>query len=155
MYGFILKSEFPRILRQFIRDHGAPSILRRDNATEEKSEEVNEITNEAYIKNSFSEPYYPNQNPVEGGAIRYLKDATHVLLDRTGAPENTWYFACKYICDIHDRTSDPKLPGKVTPYQMGTGITPDISAWLQFTFWEAVLYLDTEVKWPRSKECPG
>ena len=51
-------------------------------------------------------------------------------MDRIGAPDVSWYFACKHICDIHDRSSDPKLPNKVTPYQMGTGITPDISAWL-------------------------
>jgi hypothetical protein len=51
-----------------------------------------------------------------------------MLMDSIGAPDVAWYFACKSICDIHYRTSDPKLPNKVTPYQMGTGITPDISA---------------------------
>ena len=91
-------------------------ILYGDNAIEEKSETVNEIMNEAYTKNSFSEPYYPNQNPVEGGTIRYLKDATYVLMDRTGAPDVMWYFASKYLYDIQDRTSDPKLPNKVTLY---------------------------------------
>lgn len=70
-------------------------------------------------------------------------------MDRTGAPDVTWYFACKYICEIHNRTSDPKLPNRITPYQMGTEITPDISAWLQFMSWEAVLYSDMEEKWPR------
>jgi hypothetical protein len=56
VYGFHSKGEFPRILRTFIRDVGAPSILRRDNAKEENSEEVARITNDAYIKDQFSEP---------------------------------------------------------------------------------------------------
>ena len=37
---------------------------------------------------------------------------------------------------------------------MGTGITPNISAWLQFMFWEAIFYLDMEETWPRSEERP-
>ena len=35
------------------------------------------------------------------------------------------------------------------------GSTVDISAFLQFTFWQRVLYLDHEEPWPHSKERPG
>jgi hypothetical protein len=38
---------------------------------------------------------------------------------------------------------------------MCTGVTPDISAYLQFTFWEAILFLDSEESWPHTKEHPG
>ena len=40
----------------------------------------------------------------------------------------------------------------MTPLQFQQGITPDISAFLQFTFWQPVLYLDHESTWPASKE---
>ena len=38
---------------------------------------------------------------------------------------------------------------------MRPGITKDISAWLQFSFWQAVLYLDHKETWPASKERAG
>src|SRR5210317_834891 len=114
--GFRGKGEFPGLYRDFIRKHGAPSILRRDNAKEEASIEVDEIQRELYIKDQWSEPFYPNQNPVEGKGIRWLKSASHVLMDRTGAPPQTWYFAIMYLCEVHERTADPSLPGQVTPF---------------------------------------
>ena len=75
------------VYRDFIRDHGAPSALRRDNAKEEQSEEVKEINREFMIKDQMTEAYHPQQNPVESNAIRYLKAQIHVLMDRTGAPD--------------------------------------------------------------------
>jgi len=116
---------------------------------------VEAIHRELYIKDQFSEPYYPNQNPVELNMIRYLKQTSHVLMDKTGAPPRTWYYAICYLAEIHNRTADPKLPNSITPYQMRHGVTPDISAYLQFIFWERVLYLDTEETWPNCKERPG
>src|SRR5688572_22243515 len=40
----------------------------------------------------------------------------------------------------------------MTPIQYRKGVTPDISAFLQFTFWQPILYLDHESHWPESKE---
>ena len=89
VYGFHSKGEFPKTLRDFIREIGAPSILCRDNAKEEQSNEVLQITQKAYIKDQYSEPYYPNQNPEESCAIRYLKNQSYILLDTTRAPDST------------------------------------------------------------------
>ena len=47
------------------------------------------------------------------------------------------------------------LPNKMPPLQMRTGVTQDISAWLQFTFWQPVLFLDVENSWPSTKERSG
>jgi hypothetical protein len=69
IYGFHKKGEFPRTLCEFIKKVGTPSILRRDNTKEEQSEEVLQITREAYIKDQYIEPYYPNQSPVESCVI--------------------------------------------------------------------------------------
>ena len=92
--------EFPQKYRDFIRDHGAPSALRRDNAQEECSEEVDKIHQELFIKDQFSEPGMQQQNPVESCGVRYIKQHVHVLLDRTGAPDAAWYHGSKYLADV-------------------------------------------------------
>src|SRR5687767_11012289 len=43
LYGIKSKGEFPRVYRDYIRDHGAPSALRRDKAKEEQSEVIKDI----------------------------------------------------------------------------------------------------------------
>ena len=43
----------------------------------------------------------------------------------------------------------------MTSLQYKTGVTPDISVYLQFTFWQPILYLDHESNWPSSKERSG
>lgn len=60
--------------------------------------------------------------------------------------------AAKYIVDINNICSDASLPNRITPLQYQKGVTPDISAYLQFSFWQPVLYLDHEETWPSSKE---
>ena len=85
IYGIKSKGEFPQAYRDFIRDHGAPSALRRDNAKEEQSELVKDINREFMVKDQYTEPYHPQQNPVESSAIRYIKSQVSVLLDRIGA----------------------------------------------------------------------
>ena len=155
IYGFRKKGEFPKLYRDFIREHGAPSTLRRDNAREEQSEEVLEINREMLIKDKFTEPYNPQQNPVESSAIRYIKEQVLKVLDITGAPESTWFFAAQYVSDIHNICSDDSLPDEMTPLQYLEGSTPDISAYLQFTFWQPVLFLDHEALWPSTNERSG
>ena len=63
--------------------------------------------------------------------------------------------AAQYVAAIHKICSDPRLPDEMTPLQYLKGVTPDISAYLQFTFWQPVLYLDHEAEWPSSKERSG
>lgn len=74
------------------------------------------------------------------------------VLDRTGAPNTLRFMAAQYVADVHNICLDPALPDKMTLLQYQLGITPDISAYLQFTFWQPVLYLDHESEWPASKE---
>ena len=72
--------------REFCRDHGVPSALRRDNAGEGHNGKLIDFNREFLVKDEFSEPYNQQQNVVESGGIRWLKSAIHVLLDMTGAP---------------------------------------------------------------------
>ena len=153
VYGIKSKGDFPSTYRDFIREQGAPSILRRDNAKEEASEEVTELNRTLIVKDEFSEPYNQQQNPVELHAVRWLKQSTHVLLDKTGAPDTARYLASKYLSDVHEICYDSQLG--MTPLQKRTGVTPDISAFLQHAFWDPVLYYDQEESWPSSKERSG
>jgi hypothetical protein len=77
--GIKSKGEFPRVYKDFIREHGAPSALRRDNAKEEQSEDVKDINREYMIKDQYTEPYHPQQNLVESSAIRYIKKDKFIL----------------------------------------------------------------------------
>ena len=107
--------------RDFIREKSVPSSLRRDDAQEEKSSWVEDIQRSLYMKDEFSKAYNLQQNPVEGRAIWWLKQASHALIGRTGALDTAWYLAVKYLADVHNITYDKTLG--TTPYQMRHGIT--------------------------------
>jgi len=81
VYRMRSKSNFPEVYRDFIREHGCPSALRRDKAKEEQIEEIMKIHRELFIKDKFTEPYNLQQNPVELRAIKYLMKYSHTLLD--------------------------------------------------------------------------
>ena len=80
-YGFKSKAKFPKLYQDFCCNQGAPSILRRDNAKEENSAEVEAVQWDMLVKDEFSELYFQHQNPVEGGAIKPLKASVHTLLN--------------------------------------------------------------------------
>jgi len=152
-FGITSKGDFPKTYQDFLRIQGAPSILRRDRAWEEDSEDVTEIQRSIISKDQFSEPYHQHQNPVEGGANKWLKKAVHTLLDRVGAPDPLWYLALLYLVYVWNHTWHSEL--NMTPHRFRHGVTPDISSMLQFNFYKPVLYYDHEESWPSSKERSG
>ena len=139
--------------KDFIREQGAPSILCRDNAKEQDSEALTDLHRQLLIKDEYSEVEHQHQNPVEGCAISWLKGAVHRLMDRVGAPDTMWFAAMHYLVDVWNHTWHPTL--KMTPHQKRHGTCPDISAFLQFSFWEPILYLDHEKSWSSSRERAG
>ena len=153
--GFQSKGEFPNLYKDFMRKHGVPSVLRRDNSKEQCSEAIAEINRERGVKDEFSEPYNPQQNPVELNAIKFIKESVIKLLTSTGAPIGLWYFAAKLVVEVYNFCSNPHLPDGMSPIQYLKGETPDISAYLQFTFYQRVLYYDHENSFPVSKERSG
>ena len=153
--GLKQKSQFPDLYLDFMRKWGVPKSLRRDNALEQCSEQVTEINRERGVKDTYSEPYNPQQNPVELNAVKFVKEGTIRLLTMTGAPIVLWYFAAMLVISIHNICSNPLLPDEMSPLQYLRGETPDISAYLQYTFYQRVLYLDHEGSFPESKERSG
>ena len=75
------------------------------------------------------------------------------MMNRLGVPAPLWFYMLKYLSDIHNICADKTLNWQ-TPLSVRTGVTPDISADIQFQFWQKLLVLDTEEKWPASKEKP-
>ena len=74
----------------------------------------------------------------------------------TGAPEWTWFHAIVYLADIHNHTWNEEK--QCIPATARDGKTKDISRFLQFYFFERVLYLDADDKLPnalKSTERPG
>jgi len=154
VYPMKSESQGPHAYEDFIRDQGCPTLLRRDNAKMEKSEDFLNICRQFGIGDGFTEPHHPHQNPAENRAIKWIKHHSEVVMNKTGAPPYVWPDCAKWIADIHNVVADESL-GYRTPYEKRHGVTPDVSAYMLFTFWEKILYHDTEQSYPDSKEVPG
>ena len=75
-------------------------------------------------------------------------------MNASGAPPNLWVDCLEWISQIHNLTANEGLANR-TPYEKRHGSTPDISAYILFTFWEKILYLETANSYPDSRELPG
>lgn len=142
--------------QDFCRKQGVPSILKQDQAGNQKSKAVTNFNCEHLVKDVFSEAFHQHQNPVKSGAICWLKSSLKILLNMTGAPEWLWFHALQYLADVHNHTwNDEK---QHIPATACDGRIKDISCFLQFYFFERVLYLDCNNRLPnalKSTERPG
>ena len=57
--GMKIESEFPDVYLNFIKQHGIPSALRRDNAKSEMSQCVQKIHRDLVIADQWTEPHSP------------------------------------------------------------------------------------------------
>ena len=154
VYGMNSKSEMPLTYQDFMQDQGIPACLHSDGAAEQKSEKVKSLNREYLVKESYSEPYNPWQNPVETQCIKWLKKTAHLMMDRVGATEFVWLDAMIYVALVNDWTAD-ELLGWITPFEKWYGYTPDISALLSFHFFEKVFYLECDEQFPSSNDKAG
>ncbi len=127
--------------------------MHRDLAPEQKVEEITKLNRDMMVKDTFSEAGSPNQNPSEALGVKPLKLGTEMIINRTGAPPSFWPWIVRYIAGVNNHCASPMLNWK-TPISQHHGYTPDISAYLQFQFWERIWYRSDE-KYPDSKEKPG
>jgi hypothetical protein len=107
--GMKSKSEMPQAYKDFIWAEGAPSILWRDNLQIQSGMRTTKLNRKYFIKDKFTKLGHPQQNPTELRAVKFLKDHSQVLMDRTGAPENLWLLACEYIADVHNVCADETI----------------------------------------------
>ena len=152
--GMNTKGDFPEAYQDFMRRRGIPHTLRRDNAKEETSEEVQKLHRDYVVADEFTEPHSPWQNPAEGGGVRFLKAHAEVLMNRSGAPDYLWFLCHEYICAVHECCANEHINWE-TPLQKSGEGTPDISHIMQFRWYEPVYYYNPNTSHPKTKEEPG
>ena len=121
-----------------------------DSAKTEISNKVMDILRAYHISNWHSEPYHQNQNPAEW-RYRTIKSWTSTVMNRSGAPANCWLLCCIYVCYLLIQLACTTLDGKI-PLLAFTGITPDISIILLFTFYQPVFYATYDQHFPSASE---
>ena len=102
------------------------------------------------LSNWHSEPYHQNQNAAEW-RYRCIKSWTHTVVNRSGAPANWWLLCLIYVCCLLNHIACSALDGKI-PLLALTGITPDISIILLFTFYQPAFYATYDQNFPSESE---
>lgn len=149
------ESDGPKALDDFGREEGIPMIIRSDNSKMQRyGTQFLSRLREWLCGAEYTEPHHPWQNPAELKAAKWLKQGIRTIRARTGAPKHIWLYIGKYMAAIHNVTADETLDWN-TPWSKRKGETPDISAYLQFRFYERIYYLDPEEKFPGTREKPG
>ena len=72
-------------------------------------------------------------------------------MNRSGAPANCWLLCLIYVCYLLNHITRTALDGKL-PLLALTGITPDISIILLFTFYQPVFYATYDQNFPSESE---
>ena len=124
--------------------------LLSDSAKTEIFNKVMDTLRAYHISNWHSEPYHQNQNPAEW-RYRTIKSWTNTAMNRSGAPANCWLLCLIYVCYLLNHIACTALDGKI-PLLALTGITPDISIILFFTFYQPVFYATYGQKFPSESE---
>jgi hypothetical protein len=146
VYGMRTDGDFASTLEDNIRKRGAMDLLISDRAQAEISDKVKDILRALFIDDWQSEPHHQHQNFAERKYAE-LKTRTNLVLNKTGAPANTWLLCMQYIAYVLNRTSVRSLQWK-TPLEMLTGSTTDISPMLHFHFWEPVFFTKVDSSFP-------
>jgi len=92
------------------------------------------------------EPFSPWQNKAESG-IRIIKAKWKRLMITRKVPKRLWDFALVWIAQIYSRTA---MKHGRTGFEVITGDTPDISEWVDFSFYDWVWYWHS----PNSEDNP-
>ena len=142
--------QFVNTLEDNIRRRRAMDKLLSDSAKTEISNKVMDILRAYHISNWHSEPYHQNQNPAEWMYMT-IESWTSTVMNRSGAPVNRWLLCLIYVCYLLNHIACTALDGKI-PLLALTGITPDISIILLFTFYQPVFYATYDQNFPSESE---
>jgi hypothetical protein len=139
------KSEAGFALKELIQDIGIPSELHTDGAKELMIGSWKQVCRESGIKTTTTEKNSPWQNRTEV-EIRELKRHVRRLMMKTNTPLSLWDFCCQYTVELRNRIARPlpQLHGR-TPYEVLTGNTPDISEFLEFSWFQHIWYYEPSV----------
>nr|GEV62646.1 hypothetical protein [Tanacetum cinerariifolium] len=124
------KDETSPILKTFITGIGNQlslkvKIIRSDNGTEFKNQDLNQFCGMKGIKREFSVPRTPQQNGIAERKNRTLNKAARTMLADSLLPISFWIEVVNTACYIQNRVLVTE-PHNKTPYELLLGRTPSI-----------------------------
>ena len=126
-------------LLSFIQQVGIPNELHRDGAPEMSgNSKFNKICREHRIRSSYTEPHSPWQNRCEN-VIGVLSKKLKARRARRRIPKCVWDYHIVWEAQIYTRTVHKD---HCTPLEALTGDTIDISEWIEFEFYDLIIYWD-------------
>jgi len=148
VYPMIAKREAGESLDRFVNDVGIPNELVYDGAGEQvgRKSQFDKSIRHYKINKHTIEPFSPWQNKAESG-IRIIKAKWKRLMITRKVPKRLWDFALVWIAQIYSRTA---MKHGRTGFEVITGDTPDISEWVDFSFYDWVWYWHS----PNSEDNP-
>ena len=143
-YPITKKSDCHEPLKKFIKQYGVPDCMIYDGSKEQngKNTEFQSVLSKYNINTRTSLKQRSNQNPSEG-VIRELRKKWFRTMFKTGCPRRLWNYGFPYIAKVmqHTASHSGELDGR-TPIEKLTGETPDISEYLDFGFYDWVIFKD-------------
>ena len=100
--------------------------IRSDRGGEFTSKEFDEFLLEKGIERQLSAPYEHEQNGRAERWQRTIEEKANSMLQTSGLTTGFWIFAYQYAVYLYNRTPT-KVQGWKTPYEIITGVTPDLS----------------------------
>lgn len=140
-----------------IQDVGVPQKLHTDNAKEMigRGTPFFKRSRREGIDLTSIEPYRHNENYAEN-LVRQLKLLTSRLMHKKMVPLRLWCYAAEYASEIYTLTVPGMYRNKGrTGYELVYGLTPDISEYVEFEFYDYCWYWDTPQSFPHEKKNLG
>ncbi len=126
-------------LLSLIQQVGIPNELHRDGAPEMGgNSKFNRLCQEYRIRSTYTEPHSPWQNRCEN-VIGVLSKKLKARRARRRIPKCVWDFHIVWEAQIYSRTVHRDHS---TPLEALTGDTIDISEWIEFEFYDLIVYWD-------------
>ena len=129
-------------LTQFVSDFGAPEHLTIDGAAVQTGPKTKcmQAIRRYQIKYHVSGPRRPNENPAEQ-AIHKVKKRWYRIMLKKDVPLRLWDYEFTWVCEVDNICANlSKYADGRTPLEIITGETPDISEYLDFEFYDWVLF---------------
>ena len=129
-------------LTQFISDYGVPERLTFDGASVQTGPKTRfmDAIRRYEIRYHISGPRRPNENPAEQG-IHELKKRWYRLMLKKKVPPRLWDYGFAWVCETDNICANmSKYADGRTPLEIITGDTPDISEYVDFDFYDWVLF---------------
>lgn len=123
-------------------DFGLPEHITMDGFSSQvgQNTKMMQYIRRSEISYHISHPRRPNENPAEGG-IRELKRSFYRLQQKYSVPLRLWDYLLSYTAEILSITvNSSRYSAGRTPLERITGITPDITEYLDFHFYEWCWY---------------